>query len=98
MYLVASGRVSLQYVHETGHIDFATVEPGELFGEAGLNRSQASDRRAIAMVDSVVVRVSPETVQRLFEASPQLARETGQALDVRRRALQAAREATRKPD
>jgi small-conductance mechanosensitive channel len=97
MYVVVSGLVSLQYAHESGNIDFANVEPGELFGEAGLNRSQATDRRAVAMVDTVVVRISPETVQRLFETSPQLARETGQALDVRRRALQSAKDATRKP-
>jgi hypothetical protein len=38
-----------------------------------------------------VVIIAPGTVQRLFEASPMLARETGHALDVRRRAAQSAR-------
>jgi hypothetical protein len=40
--------------------------------------------------------MSPETVRTLFEASPRLARETGQVLEARRRGMQAARQLARR--
>jgi hypothetical protein len=55
--------------------------------------SQAADARAVAVQDTDVLLLGPETVRLLFEASPTLARDTGQALDVRRKALQSARAA-----
>jgi CRP-like cAMP-binding protein len=52
--------------------------------------------RAVALRDCEVLWMSPETVRTLFEASPRLARESSQVLEVRRRAMQAARQAARR--
>ena len=56
---------------------------------------QIADLRAVAMEDSEVLRLSPEVVRTLFEASPRLARDTGYTLEVRRRALASIRAAAR---
>jgi hypothetical protein len=42
------------------------------------------------------VLLRPDTMQKLFEASSTLARDTGRVLDVRRRAMQSARIALRR--
>jgi hypothetical protein len=52
-------------------------------------------RRAVASLDCAVLWMSPEMVRALFDASPRLARETGQILEARRRAMQAARQLAR---
>ena len=53
--------------------------------------------RAVAVEDSEVVLIAPEAVRQLFEKSPKLARDTGHSLEVRRKALQSARTALRRP-
>jgi small-conductance mechanosensitive channel len=94
VYLVVSGAVSLQLVRPPQTADIATVTTGGFFGEAGMYGTQA-DARAIAVEDTDVLLFGPETVRLLFEASPTLARDTGHAIDVRRKALQSARTALR---
>jgi CRP-like cAMP-binding protein len=69
------------------------VRPGEFFGEAGLHGAQRAALRAVACQDSVCVALSPDAMREWFEASPALAREIGQSLEVRRRALAALRAA-----
>ena len=61
-----------------------------------MHGSQVADTRAVAVEDTEVLLLGPDTVRLLFEASPTLARDTGQVLDVRRKALQSARAAFRK--
>jgi small-conductance mechanosensitive channel len=91
VYLLVSGAVSLQLVRRGQAREIAVVGAGEFFGEAGLYGVQPTDTRAVALEDSDVLWMAPETVRVLFESSPKLARETGHALDVRRRARLAAR-------
>ena len=91
--LLASGEVSLQALHGGVPAEVARVRPGEFFGEAGLHGAQRAGLRAVACRDSVCVALSPDAMREWFEASPALARELGQALDVRRRALAALRAA-----
>lgn len=95
MHLVVSGCISLQTGQGGDMVEIASVRPGEFFGEAGMYGLQASELRALASEDSAVVVIAPEAVQRLFEASPALARATGHAIDVRRKAASAARGAQR---
>jgi small-conductance mechanosensitive channel len=96
VFLVVSGGVSMQVVRRDQVAEIATVGPGEFFGEAGMYGAQTADARAVATGDTEVLLLAPDTVRRLFEASPTLARDTGQVLDVRRKALQSARAALRR--
>ena len=93
--LLASGEVSLQASHGGTCAEVARVRPGEFFGEAGLHGVQRAGLRAVACQDSVCVALSPDAMREWFEASPALAREIGQSLEVRRRALAALRASPR---
>jgi len=99
VYLVVSGSVSLQVARDGDRAEpeteIAVVRPGEFFGLAGIYGRHPSESRAVAIEDTDVIKLGPETVRMLFEASPHLARETGHALDVRRKAVRSARTAMR---
>ena len=96
VYLMVSGAVSLRVGRGREAAEVAQVKPGEFFGEAGMYSAQPAEARAVATEDTEVLMLDPDTVRTLFEASPSLARDTGQALDVRRKALQSARAALRR--
>jgi CRP-like cAMP-binding protein len=95
VYLVVNGAVSLQVARAGQGADpeteIAVVRAGEFFGLAGIYGRHPAESRAVAIEDTDVVKLGPETVRMLFEASPHLARETGHALDVRRKAVQSVR-------
>ena len=91
VHLLVSGSISLQTGSGGEIVEIATLRPGEFFGEAGLYGLQRTEVRAVALEDSSTVIIAPGAVQRLFESSPALARETGHALEVRRKAAQSAR-------
>ncbi len=95
VYFVVSGAVSLQMVRDGQASEIATIQAGEFCGETGMHGHQAADMRAVALEDTAVVLIAPDVVRHLFEASPRLARETGYALEVHRKALQSARTALR---
>jgi small-conductance mechanosensitive channel len=95
VYFVASGAVSLQMVRDGQASEIATIHAGQFCGETGMHGHQAADMRAVALEDTAVVLIAPDVVRRLFEASPRLARETGDTLEVHRKALQSARTALR---
>jgi small-conductance mechanosensitive channel len=92
VYLVVSGSVSLQVPGDEGNGEIARVHAGEIFGESGLHGRHPAETRAVALEDTEVVLMAPETVRELFEKSPKLARDTGHSLDVRRKAARSARE------
>jgi CRP-like cAMP-binding protein len=86
----------MQLVQQGEVAEIAAVGPGEFFGEAGMHGTQSADSRAVAVEDTEVLLLRPDTVRQMFEASPTLARDTGRVLDVRRRAMQSARTALRR--
>ena len=92
VYLLVSGAVSLEVGADGVYRSIGAVAAGEYFGESGMYGVQPAEMRAVASLDCSVLWMSPETVRTLFEASPRLARETGQILEARRRAMQAARQ------
>ena len=96
VYLLVSGAVSLEVRTDGVDRPIGAVAAGEYFGEAGMYGVQQAEMRAVASLDCEVLWMTPETVRALFEASPRLARETGQILEVRRRAMQAARQVSRR--
>jgi small-conductance mechanosensitive channel len=93
VYFVVSGSVSLQVIQGVEANEIARVHAGEFCGDTGMHGHQTADIRAVAMEDTVVVLIAPDVVRHLFEASPRLARETGHALEVHRKAVQSARAA-----
>jgi hypothetical protein len=95
IYLVASGAVSLQLAADGRTGEIGTVRAGEFFAETAMHGRAAAEMRAVAALDSEIVRIAPETVRQLFELNPRLARDTGQSLDARRKAVQSARQALR---
>lgn len=94
VYLLMSGAVDLEVPSDGRSRPIGSVASGEFFGEAGMYGVQPAEMRAIATRDCEVLWMSPETVRTLFEASPRLAREAGQSLETRRRAMQTARQTT----
>jgi hypothetical protein len=95
VYFVVSGTVSLQIVKDGQPSEIATIEAGEFCGETGMHGHQAANMRAVALEDTAVVRIAPDVVRQLFEASPRLARETGHTLEIHRKALQSTLNALR---
>lgn len=96
VYIVVSGSVSLQVMQDGKENEIARIRAGEFCGETGMLGRQTSDLRAVALEDTVVALIAPDVVRHLFEASPRLARETGQSLEVHRKALQSARSANQR--
>jgi small-conductance mechanosensitive channel len=96
VYLLVSGAVDLEMQTDGTHRPIGSVSAGEYFGEAGMYGIQPAEMRAVAVRDSEVLWMSPETVRTLFEASPRLAREAGHVLEARRRAMQMARQPVRR--
>jgi small-conductance mechanosensitive channel len=90
VYFVVSGAVSLQAIEDDQASEIATIHAGEFCGETGMHGHQIADMRAVALEDTAVVLIAPDVVRHLFEGSPRLARETGDTLDVHRKALQSA--------
>jgi small-conductance mechanosensitive channel len=96
VYFVVSGSVSLQVVQDGEESEIAKIRAGEFCGETGMLGRQTADMRAVALEDTVVALIAPDVVRHLFEASPRLARETGQSLEVHRKAMQSARSANQR--
>jgi len=96
VYFVVSGFVSLQVTQDGEVSEIAKIRAGEFCGETGMLGHQTADMRAVALEDTVVVLIAPDVVRHLFVASPRLARETGQSLEVHRKAMKSARSATQR--
>jgi hypothetical protein len=96
VYFVVSGSVSLQVVQDGEESEIAKIRAGEFCGETGMLGHQTADMRAVALEDTVVALIAPDVVRHLFEASPRLARETGQSLEVHRKAMHSARSASQR--
>src|SRR4029453_20057 len=62
VYLVVLGAVSMQLARPGQTAEIAKVSVGEFFGEAGMYGRQAADARAVAMEDTDVLLMGPETI------------------------------------
>jgi hypothetical protein len=96
VYFVVSGSVSLQVVQDGEVSEIAKIRAGEFCGETGMLGRQTADMRAVALEDTLVALIAPDVVRHLFEASPRLARETGQSLEVHRKAMHSVRSANQR--
>ena len=96
VYFVVSGAVSLQMVKgddvERDCARFGLASSAARPGCTAIRRRTCVPSRSRTPRSCVI---APDAVRHLFEASPRLARDTGHALDVHRKALQSARSAAR---
>jgi small-conductance mechanosensitive channel/CRP-like cAMP-binding protein len=91
--LLAAGQVGLSARDAGGRdVRFATLSPGDFYGEATLSASRPSDFRVVADTDATVVNWDASVVAGLLEQSSGLAAEIGDAIDARRRAALAIRQ------
>jgi small-conductance mechanosensitive channel len=92
LYLVLRGSATLSMRDETGvEHEIARISRGEFFGENATLAGGASDLTVMALEDLDVLILAPEVIQRVLAENPRLAREFGNVLEVRRKAIQSAR-------
>jgi CRP-like cAMP-binding protein len=94
LYVIVAGRAAIlvQDVHGQTH-EIARLSRGEFFGEMSLLSGRASDATVVALEDLVAVELDPDVLQSVIERTPRLAREIGNVMDVRRKAILSARTA-----
>jgi small-conductance mechanosensitive channel len=91
LHLVTRGKAELAVTAASGrHHRLDVVERGGYFGETSLG-GEPSELTVTALEDLTVVVLDRDGLGLLLERSPQLAREMGGLIDVRRQAAQAAR-------
>jgi small-conductance mechanosensitive channel/CRP-like cAMP-binding protein len=81
---IVSGKVHLVVPAEGGLLRFQTLEPGEYFNQDALTR-QATLAAAISDGTTTVLRVEAKTIDELVRTRPQLAREIGQSIEIKRK-------------
>lgn len=92
LYLVLRGSATLSIRDATGvEHEITRISRGEFFGENAILAGGTSDLTVMAMEDLDVLMLDPEVIQRVLEGNPRLAREFGNVLEVRRKAIQSAR-------
>lgn len=73
MFLVAAGEVRVRLVIDGAETTLATLKVGEAFGEVALFDEGPRSADVIANVESVLLRISKDTVARLMAEAPGLA-------------------------
>ncbi|MGB3376262.1 MAG: mechanosensitive ion channel domain-containing protein [Microbacterium sp.] len=86
---VVDGRIGVLSDAAGGRLDIADVEPGDYVGDSALTREKASTI-AIARSVTTVLAVPVDTIDRLVQSRPLLAREIGQSLEQKRRLAERA--------
>lgn len=93
--LLVAGQVGLSARDAGGRdVRFATLMPGDFYGEATLSAGRPSDFRVVADTDATVVNCDAVVMAGMLEQTSGLAAEIGDALDSRRRAALAIRQRT----
>jgi small-conductance mechanosensitive channel/CRP-like cAMP-binding protein len=95
MFIVHSGKVSVEREangHATG---VATLGVGEFFGEMALMTGEQRSATVRASVPSTLIGVAQDAVKELLEATPELAATISRAIVERQAAIQAARTSER---
>jgi small-conductance mechanosensitive channel len=88
LYIIVSGRAML--IVNDGNSQEQEVLPlkaGEFFGEMALFSGEPSNVSVVAVEDLEVMTLSLQVVNQMIERQPSFAREIGQILEIRRRAI-----------
>lgn len=92
LYIIVSGQALLMTQDERGEErEVLSLKPGEFFGVTTLFSGEPSDVSIVAHKDLEVMMVSAAVVNQMIERQPSFAREIGQVLENRRRAISTLR-------
>jgi small-conductance mechanosensitive channel len=90
LYIIVSGHATLSLIDSTGiEHQVLSLSAGEFFGEIVLFSGEPSPISITAVNDLEVMMISAHEVNQMIARQPSFAREIGQILDVRRRAIAA---------
>lgn len=88
LYIIVSGQAVLSAPDGKGReCEVLSLRPGEFFGEMALFSGEASTVTITAVNDLEVMKISGSVVNQMIERQPSFAREIGQILEIRRRAI-----------
>ncbi|MBI4782561.1 MAG: mechanosensitive ion channel family protein [Oscillatoriophycideae cyanobacterium NC_groundwater_1537_Pr4_S-0.65um_50_18] len=93
LYIIVSGQAVLLVVDDLNQEhEVLPLKAGEFFGEMALFSGESSPVSVVAADDLEVMMISSSVVNQMIERQPSFAREIGQILEIRRRAIQAAKQ------
>jgi small-conductance mechanosensitive channel len=92
LHLIVRGRAVLTARHAGGHdVEIARLDAGDFFGEKSLLSGVPSDATVTALEDLELLVLESDVVQQLFERTPYLVQQIGEATEARRKALYQAK-------
>jgi small-conductance mechanosensitive channel len=96
LYVILEGKTELSLIDEEGQKKIlGHLSHGEIFGEkASLLSSQVADVTAKAITELEVLKIETKTLQYILEEHPILASKLGEIMELRRKSVKAAQEAT----
>jgi CRP-like cAMP-binding protein len=96
LYVILEGKTELSLIDEEGQKKIlGHLSQGEIFGEkASLLSSQVADITAKAITELEVLKIETKTLQYILEEHPILASKLGEMMELRRKSVKAAQEAT----
>ncbi|MFB2875324.1 mechanosensitive ion channel domain-containing protein [Floridanema aerugineum] len=93
LYIIVSGQALLTTTDEWGtEHEVLPLKAGEFFGEMALFSGEPSAVSVTAVNDLEVMIISATIVNQMIERQPSFAREIGQILEIRRRAIQVVKQ------
>ena len=88
LYIIVSGQASLLVTDQQGkEQEILPLQVGEFFGEMALFSGETSPVAIAAVGDLEVMTLSLNVINQMIERQPSFAREIGQILEIRRRAI-----------
>jgi len=89
LYIIVAGEAVISATDNAGEEHtIATVTRGEFFGEIALFSGEPSPVSVSVIEDLEVMVIYSDSVNKMIESKPSLAREIGQIIEVRRKAIQ----------
>lgn len=94
LYITIAGQAVITVTDDSGkEHEVVTLTRGEFFGEMALFSSEPSPVSVTAVDDLEVMVIYSDVVNKMIERQPSLAREIGQIIEARRKAIQVVRRA-----
>lgn len=99
LYIIVSGQATLSVMDALNREhEVLPLKAGEFFGEMALFSGEPSPVSVLAAEDLEVMMIAASVVNQMIERQPSFAREIGQILEIRRRAVQAAKQVPVQPN
>lgn len=96
LYIIIAGQAVLTVTDDSGkEHEVVKLNRGEFFGEMALFSGEPSAVSVTAIDDLEVMVIYSNVVNKMIERQPSLAREIGQIIEARRKAIQVVRRADR---